>query len=292
MQYEGTTYRPPPEADTPLLQVTVGCAHNRCTFCNMYRDVNFRVISMDRVENDLKEIHYIFNRVERFFLVNGDAFVLSVRQLKQIAEKINKIFPECQTISMYASIRNIQTKTDAELRELKDLGINDLYIGVESGSDTVLSNINKGNTVAEAKIALQRITEAGIDHISNVILGAAGANKGLENAEATAAFINETQPKMIWMGSLAVFKGTELYNEIQSGLFKQATEMEILQEEQAFIQQLKLENVRILGQHPTNTIPIGGVLPGDKQKMIQMIDEGIKQMSKAQLLTVFNRAIM
>ncbi len=120
MQYEGTTYRPPPEADTPLLQVTVGCAHNRCTFCGMYRDVTFRRIAMAQIEADLRELRSIFPRSERIFLVNGDAFVLKTSRLKEIAEKVKHILPECRTISMYASIRNIRAKNDRELAELHD----------------------------------------------------------------------------------------------------------------------------------------------------------------------------
>ena len=133
MQYEGTTYRPPPEADTPLLQVTVGCAHNQCTFCGMYRDVTFRRIPMDQIEADLEELRGIFPKSERIFLVNGDAFVLKPSALKEIAEKIKRIFRECRTISMYASIRDIKAKSDHELIELRNIGLNDLYVGVESG---------------------------------------------------------------------------------------------------------------------------------------------------------------
>ena len=289
MQYEGTTYRPPPEADTPLLQVSVGCAHNRCTFCDMYRDVTFRRMPMDQIEADLQELRGIFPHSERIFLVNGDAFGLKTGRLREIAEKIKRIFPECRTISMYASIRNIKAKSDRELIELRNLGINDLYVGVESGWDKVLEHINKGHTVAEARDQLDRLNRAGIHHIANLMLGVAGLGNGLENARLTAAFLNQTGPGLIWVGTLAVFEGTELHAEMAPGTFIPATELEILEEEKALIDAIDLDDVRFYGVHPTNTVRVSGMLPQDKPKMIAAIDAGIERFGTRALSTAFAR---
>ena len=289
MQYEGTTYRPPPEADTPLLQVTVGCAHNRCTFCDMYRDVTFRRIPMDQIEADLKELRGIYPKSERIFLVNGDAFVLKTSAFKEITEKINRIFSKCRTISMYASIIDIKAKSDHELIELRNLGIYDLYVGVESGWDEVLEHINKGHSVAEATQQLDRLNRAGINHIANLMLGVAGIGNGLENAHLTAEFLNQTRPNLIWVGTLAVFEGTELHTEMAQGTFIPATELEILEEEKALINAIELDNVRFYGVHPTNTVRISGRLPQDKQRMIATIDEGIKKFGEKTLATAFAR---
>ena len=289
MQYEGTTYRPPPEADTPLLQVTVGCAHNRCTFCGMYRDITFRRIAMAQIEADLRELRSIFPRSERIFLVNGDAFVLKTSRLKEIAEKVKHIFPECRTISMYASIRNIRAKNDRELAELRNHGINDLYVGVESGWDKILQDINKGHTVAEARHQLDRLSRAGIHHIANLMLGVAGLGNCLENARLTAAFLNQTRPRLIWVGTLAVFEGTELHTQMAQGTFIPATEMEILEEEKALIDAIELDDVRFYGVHPTNTVRISGRLPQDKLEMIAAIDTGIEKIGTRTLSTVFSR---
>lgn len=289
MHYEGTTYRPPPEADSLLLQVTVGCAHNRCDFCDMYRDVTFRRIPMDQIEADLQETRGLFPKAVRIFLVNGEAFVLKTKFLKEIAEKIQRVFPECRTISMYASIRNIQSKTNRDLAELKQMGINDLYVGVESGWDHVLGRINKGHTVEEAKHHLDRLNKAGINHIANLMLGAAGSGKGIENARFTAAFINQTKPKLIWVGTLAIFEGTELYAQMKQGSFIPATEMEILEEEKTLIRNIELENVPFYGVHPTNTVRISGRFLKDKRKMIATIDQGILAHGKTALSTTFAR---
>ena len=292
MQYEGTTYRPPPEADTPLLQVTVGCAHNQCTFCDMYRDVSFRRVPMDRIEADLKELQGIFPKADRIFLVNGDAFVLKTDTLKSIAQKIKRIFPECRTISMYASINDIKAKNDQELIELRNLGINDLYVGVESGWDKVLERINKGHTVAEAKTQLERLDKAGVRHIANLMLGVAGIGKGLDNARLTAQFLNQTLPSLVWVGTLAIFEGTALHAEMARGAFIPATELEILEEEKALIDAIELENVRFYGVHPTNTVRISGLLPQDKPKMMAAIDAGISHFGKEGLTTAFARTTL
>ena len=289
MQYEGTTYRPPPEGDSPLLQVTVGCAHNCCRFCHMYRDVKFRKIPMDRIEADIEQIRDIYPRAERIFLVNGDAFVLRAARLKEIAATISSTIPECKTITMYASIRNIASKSDKDLEELRALGINDLYIGIESGWDTVLTHINKGHTAIEAKRQIERLNRAGIHHIANLMLGVAGRGNGLENARYTADFLNQTGPNLIWVGTLSIFKGTELYTERAQGSFDQATELEILEEEKALIKSIELEDVTFYGVHPTNTVPISGKLPRDKRQMIAKIDHGINHYGESALSIPFER---
>ena len=289
MQYEGTTYRPPPEADSLLLQVTVGCAHNRCRFCDMYRDVSFRRIPMDQIEADLQEARGIYPKAERIFLVNGDAFVLKAKRLNEIAEKIKSVFPECRTISMYASIRNIQSKSDQDLQELHRQGINDLYVGVESGWDEVLTRSNKGHTAAEARHQLDRLHRAGIKHVANLMLGVAGSGSGRVNARITADFLNHTRPGLIWVGTLGIFEGTELYADMQQGSFVPATEMEILEEEKRLIEGIELENVLFYGVHPTNTVRISGRLPRDKQKMIAQIDAGIIRYGEEALSSSFVR---
>ena len=290
MQFEGTTYRPPLEADSMLLQVTVGCAHNRCRFCNMYRDVKFRMVEIEQIKKDILEARQIYPKAERVFLVNGDAFVLPTKRLKEIAQLIIESFPECRTISMYSSIRNIRGKSDTELRELKNLKIDDLYVGVESGSATVIKNINKGHTVDEAARQLQRLNNIGINHISNLMLGVAGHGKGLENARHTAAFLNQVHPKLIWVGTLAPFKGTELYQEIEAGEFVQATELEILLEEKELIRSLNLENTTFYGVHPTNTVRVSGRMPEKREQMLDTIDKSILQYGEEVLTKTFHRS--
>ena len=214
MNLTGMVYRPPYEANSLLLQVTLGCSHNKCTFCYMYPDVKFTVCPMEQIEADIEEAARVCPDVERVFLEHGDAFVLSADRLTQIAEAIHRKLPKVKTIAMYASIQNIKHKTDTELRRLCDLGIGGLDVGVESGLDAALSYMNKGHTAAEAKEQLLRLTKAGITYSFNAILGCGGADLWRENADATADLINAVQPHLLFIGSLHAQPGCRLYNDI------------------------------------------------------------------------------
>ena len=194
MHYTGTIYRPPFEARSLLLQVTTGCSHNRCSFCTMYRDEQFRIEPLEQIEEDLEEAGEYVPGVTRVFLENGDPFALSADRLEQIAVMIHEYLPKVETIAMYASIKNVIGKTDEELSRLRMLGINELNIGVESGLDEALTYMNKGYTAEQAVFELKRLRAAGIDHGANIILGCAGAKLRHENAVATAALLNETKP--------------------------------------------------------------------------------------------------
>ena len=178
MNYTGPVYRPPWEADSLLLQVTVGCAHNRCTFCTMYRDTPFSIDPIEQIEKDIQEARRTYKTIKRIFLVNGDAFVLSGRRLKEIAEKIIEYIPEVEVITMYASINNIKSKTDEELLQLRNLRINDLWIGIETAHSETLNYLNKGFSLEETKVHLERLNQAGMDFYYGFMYGAAGKGPG------------------------------------------------------------------------------------------------------------------
>lgn len=275
MKYEGTTYRPPTEADNPLLQVTVGCSHNSCAFCNMYRDVRFRKIPLSRIREDIAELRGIHPKAGRMFLVNGDAFALDAAELGDIADSVRAGFPECEVISTYASIRNIRAKSDGELSALARKGINDLYVGIESGWDEVLSRLNKGFTVEEARRELGRLRNAGLRYRFSLVLGAAGRGRGLLNARRTADFINETRPDLVWAGTLAIFEGTPLFGEMEKGAFVPAPELEVLEEEKALIRGIRLKNLPFYGNHPFNLVPLAGIIDRDSAGMADAIDAAI-----------------
>ena len=203
-------YRPPFEAGSFLLEVTKGCSHNQCSFCTMYRDVPFRLLSMEDVETQIRDASVYATLINRVFLENGDAFVLSADKLKEIAELIHSYLPRVGTIAMYASIKNIRGKTDEELKTLRQMGINELNIGVESGLDEALEYMNKGYTSDEASYQLNRLKKAGIDYGANIIFGCAGPNLRKENAIATAKLLNETKPYLIFTGTFHADPGCPL----------------------------------------------------------------------------------
>lgn len=273
MNLTGIVYRPPYEANSLLLQVTLGCSHNKCTFCTMYPDVPFRVCPMDQVEADIEEAVCVCPDVTRVFLEHGDAFVLSADRLLQIADIIHRKLPRVETIAMYASIKNIRAKTDEELRQLRSAGINGLDIGVESGLDAALSYMNKGHTADEAREQLLRLTGAGMEYSFNAILGCGGADLWRENADATADLINAVQPHLLFIGTLHAEPGCRLYQDMRSGAFRECTIGQLLDEQERLLGRLDLRDTYYFGSHPSNVVPMQGRLPEQKQDMIEAVRE-------------------
>jgi radical SAM superfamily enzyme YgiQ (UPF0313 family) len=239
----------------------------------MYPDVQFKVCPMEEVEADIEEATRYCPNVKRVFLEHGDAFVLSAEKLLKIADAIHRKLPKVETIAMYASIQNIRRKTDAELRRLRDAGINGLDIGVESGLDEALTMMNKGHTAQESIEQLQRLKKAGIDFTLNIILGCGGAELWRENAEATAAMINAVQPRQIFTGTLHAEPGCKLYGEMQSGTFHECTFRQLLDEQELLLSRLELEECYYFSSHPSNVMPMQGWLPKHKQDMLEAVRE-------------------
>lgn len=289
MKYTGPIYRPPYEVDSLLLQVTVGCTHNKCTYCTMYKDVKFNIESDEQIERDLKEAKENYANVRRVFLVNGDAFVLPANRLKSIAQLIKKYFPLTQVITMYASINNIKTKTDEELVMLRNLGINDLWVGIETGNEETLRYMNKGFDLEESYKQLLRLNQANIRHIDIIIFGGAGKGKGLQNAKDTAKLINTSRPTGISITTLGTFGDSELAKDIKLGKFIPADELEILQEQKEFIKLVEVKNVKYLGIHGINTVRFDAVLPKEKQSSIDKINFAIESLDKDFLNSVPER---
>lgn len=273
MHYTGTIYRPPFEARSLLLQVTTGCSHNRCSFCTMYRDEPFRVEPLEQIEEDLAEARQYVPNVTRVFLENGDPFALSADRLEQIAVMIHAYLPRVETIAMYASVKNVIGKSDEELRRLRNLGINELNIGVESGLDEALTYMNKGYTADRAKYELNRLKSAGIDYGANIILGCAGPERRHENAVATAALLNETKPYLIFTGTIHSDPGCPLYEDMQSGRFVESTCGEYLDEEEELLERLDHTDCYLFGLHPSNIVTMHGNLPEDKAAMLELVSK-------------------
>ncbi|KAB7888865.1 radical SAM protein [Poseidonibacter ostreae] len=290
MKFTGITYRPPPESNTMLLQVTAGCAHNNCTYCSMYTNVKFKVENIEQIEKDLQEAKRIYEAQKRIFLVNGDAFVLSAKKLKIISNKILEYFPMMETISMYSSIRNIMTKTDEELKELReDYKINDLWVGVETGDADILKSFNKGYTMDDTYTQLHRLNKVGIDYNCKLMLGTGGTGKGIEVAKKTAKLINETKPKMVRETTLGFFEGTQLLSDVDNGVFTPASELEILEEQKKLIELIDVEDIHFASNHHINAVSVQGYLPIQRQRMIDSIDYFINISDKSFLNSVSKR---
>ena len=284
LNYNGTIYRPPLEAYTLLLPVTEGCSHNRCKFCNMYRDVKFRMLSTAEIEAWLAEIRRVngdyCDELDRVYLVGADPFALSASNLERVINLIRKYLPNVKVVSMYAAIRNIMSKTDAQLERLKNLGVNDLYVGVESGLDAVLTFLNKGNTVADVRRQCQR---------SLLMLGAAGKGRGAENAVATAELLNDIKPDKILINTMTAFPDTELAAEVQLGNFTAAGETENLTEEKILVENLDLPDTYFWAAHSMDSVPIAGYLRDGRQQMISTLNHAIANMDDELFSKTFRR---
>ena len=293
LNYNGTIYRPPLEAYTLLLPVTEGCSHNRCKFCTMYRDVKFRMLSAEEIEAWLQEISRVngaaCEEVERIYLVGADPFAIAASNLERVIGLIKNFLPNVEVISMYAAIRNIMSKTDAQLERLKNLGVNDLYVGVESGLEDVLKYLHKGNTVEDVRRQCARLNRIGIRHRAMLMPGAAGKGRGAENALASAELLNDIKPEVILLTTMSAFPDSELAKEIERGNFTAAGETEILTEEKILLENLNLPETYFWAAHSLDSVRIAGYLNKSRDKMIQTLQRAIDNMDEEKFNRTFKR---
>ncbi|MBK5254247.1 MAG: radical SAM protein [Peptostreptococcaceae bacterium] len=276
MHYTGEVYRHPMEGYTPLLEVTIGCSHNECTFCTMYRETPFRVSPTEHIKEDLQELKSVYGHLKRINLVNADPFALSSDKLGTIASLVIEAFPDIETITCYASIKNLKNKSVDDLKMLKALRYNDLHIGIETAYAPALKMMNKGFTVEDAYTQLSKLKAAGFRYDALLMLGSASKGNSEINVRETAKLLNETQPYMVSIMPTSVTLGSELEVLCKNGEYIESTELEMLEEEMLLIRSLKLEDSYFFGSHNFNLVPISGNLNTDKDKILTHIDEAIK----------------
>lgn len=277
MRYEGTVYRPPSEARSLIIQVTIGCAHNRCTFCSMYKDKKFRVRELSEIIEDLEFARKIYPKVSRVFLADGDALVLSAEKLAVVLDKINQLFPECERVSAYATPKDILRKDENELKLLKSKGLLLLYMGIESGDDDLLKKIDKGASVNDMIQAGRKAKEAGLALSVTMISGLGGLKGSNSHAEGCAKIVNDIQPEYASFLTLMLEENTKLYEEYKSGEFKILEPIDVLSELRLFIQNTNLKDCVFRANHASNYISLAGTLGRDKQKLLREIDTALEE---------------
>lgn len=288
MHYTGQVYRHPIEANTPLLEVTAGCSHNKCSFCTMYRETPFQVSPYSHIEEDLQELKQQGYPVKRIFLVNGEPFILSTKKLIKIGELIHQYFPKIETITCYASIKSIMSKTVDDLKKLRSIGYNELHIGLESAYQPALQQMNKGFDVSQAYESLEKLQQASIDYDAIIMLGVAGKNKGREHIEATAKLLNQYPPYLISIMTTSVSPGTPLETMRNQGDFIECSEAEALEEEILLLELLECKDAYFFGGHNYNLIGVNGPM-GKKQEIIKYIQSQMKQIDNEILDSVYPR---
>lgn len=262
---------PQDEVHTFLLPVTIGCSHNACLFCSMYKGEKFSLVSWSKIEMQLKHGD---TYTERVFLTGADPLVIGFDKMLRLMELIEHYLPYCACVASYASIRSISNYTKEELSVLHNKGLRLLYIGFETGCDEVLQLMNKGHTVAEAVAQAKKLNKANLSFNSIVVYGIAGQNKSVENALATAKMLNQFKTNKIITMSLSVFLGTKLDLMVRRGDFIPAANRERLIEVKTLLEKLEVKAPTIFDTtHPTNILRIKGMLPYDQEKLIKEIDK-------------------
>ncbi|HYE81458.1 MAG TPA: radical SAM protein [Clostridia bacterium] len=275
MRYDGSIYRPPSEAQSLIIQATIGCSHNKCTFCSMYKDKKFRIRDVEEIFADIEEGKRSYRRVSRVFLADGNALAMKADDLKRILLKIHELMPECERVGIYSSPGDILRKSVDELRELRELGLGIVYMGLESGCDEILRSIRKGVTSREMVEAGKKLIGSGIKLSITLISGIGGKALWKEHALASARVINEIDPHYLGLLTLLVEPGTEMEQQIAKGGFELLDPGEVMEETRLLIENLNLHNCVFRSNHASNYFALAGALPQDKHRLLQEIEKAM-----------------
>lgn len=275
MHYEGDIIRPPSEAFSIILQATVGCSHNRCTFCGAYRDRTFRIKEDAVIEADLAFAAAHCRRQQTLFLADGNALAIPQVRLVRLLALIRDKLPWVRRISLYANARDILRRSAQELRQLRELGMSRLYMGLESGHDPTLLAIDKGADAAEMISAGRRVREADIFLSVTVLLGIGGREYSQEHARATAAVLNRMAPNQVAALTLMLLEGTPLARAYDEGRFELPDQHGLLQELRTLLTALELERAQFQANHASNYVELDGRLSRDKERLLARIDQAL-----------------
>ena len=271
MRYKGKVYRPPSEAYSLIVQVTYGCSHNRCAFCDMYDDKHFAMRPMAEIREDFELARRVYKRVERVFLADGDALMRKTADLIEILGLIYGLFPECERVSCYASPASLQVKSEDELRMLRARGLQMVYMGLESGCDAVLTRMQKGHDAAVIVAAGQKARRCGFALSVTAISGLGSVELWRQHAMDTARAVSEMKPDYLGLLTLMVERGTPLEGWVRNGEFTLLSPLEVLKETELFLQQVDSEGTVFRANHASNYLTLKGTLNGDRESLLGQI---------------------
>lgn len=274
MQYEGTLYRPPSEAYSLIIQVTIGCAHNKCTFCNMYREKKFRVRTKEEIMKDLDECYsYYGARVRRVFFADGDALVVKTEMLLELLQYVHEKFPFVERIASYGTAKDVLKKSEEDLKALAEAGLELIYLGAESGDDRVLEHINKGVTAAEIIEAGQKLKRCGLKTSVTLISGLGGRKGIREHAIKSAELITGMNPEYASFLTLRLYEGTKMNEEVKSGQMELITPDEIVEEMELFLKHVDSPGTIFRTNHASNYFVLAGTLNEDIPRMLAEMED-------------------
>jgi radical SAM superfamily enzyme YgiQ (UPF0313 family) len=278
MRYYGAVIRPPSEAESYLLQLTLGCSHGRCSFCGTYLDKPFRTRSIQEVLEDIAEAGEEIPDARRAFLCDGNALVLSTRRLVESLDALGSAFPLLRRVSTYANARDLLNKSDDDLALLRQKKLDIIYLGLESGSDEVLRRIDKGATATEMVEAVHKARRAGMRVSVIALLGIGGAELSAQHAEQTARVVSAMDPQYLSLLTLMLVPGTELYRQWKSGDFQAMQPEDLLVELRQILVHLDgLSRCIFRTNHASNYLPLAGTLSRDKEQLLRVLDHAVSQ---------------
>ena len=258
MNYEGNIIRPPSEAHSIILQVSVGCSHNKCTFCGAYKDVRFRIKDDETINEDIAFAARYCKNQKRVFLADGDALIIPTARLEKIFYSIRQQLPWVSRISLYGNAKSILRKTVDELKRFKELGLDRVYMGLESGHDPTLKNIRKGVNPEQMVEAAEMVREAELFLSVTVLLGIAGSLQSVDHARETGRILTRMKPNQIAALTLMLLENTPLFNDARSGTFQLPDQKMLLEELKILVESIKLDRVQFQANHASNSLPISG----------------------------------
>ena len=263
MRYKGKVYRPPSEAYSLIVQVTYGCSHNRCAFCEMYDDKHFSMRPMQEIREDFELARRVYHRVDRVFLADGDALMRRTEDLVEILGLVYGLFPECERVTCYASPASLQVKSEDDLRLLRQKGLKMVYMGLESGCDAVLERMRKGHTAAAIVAAGQKAKRCGLTLSVTAISGLGSVELWQQHALDTARAVSEMKPD--YLGLLT------LMGWVKDGSFTVLGPLEVLKETELFLQHVDSEGTVFRANHASNYLTLKGTLNGDREALLAQI---------------------
>ena len=283
-EYEGVVIRPPSEANSLILQYTIGCSHNRCIFCPAYNEKRFRVRSIAEMETEVRECLPALSDSRRIFLADGDALAAPLKDLLALLSLLRSSFPKLQRIGMYANAGNILARTLEELRQLREAGLGILYLGIESGDDELLRWMAKGATAKDMEAAGRRVKEAGIKLSVTVLLGIGGEERSQEHARATGRLLSAMEPDYVGALTTMVVPGTPLHRLQKQGRFRLPQPFAILSELATMLEHTTMTRGLFFANHASNYLPLRVRMPAERDKAVGEIRELIKQGNASLLL--------
>jgi radical SAM superfamily enzyme YgiQ (UPF0313 family) len=276
MHYEGNCIRPPSEAYSILLQVTLGCSHNQCTFCGTYKDKRFWIKDDQIILSDILFASKYMRKQDRVFLMDGDALIIPQKRLVWILERIKEHLPWVKRVGTYANTKSIDKKSHQELVELRERGLNKIYLGVETGDDEVRKKVRKGTNAQQCLEMGKKVKDAGMELVVMVLLGIAGKERSLVHARATGELLSAMDPSYVAALTLILIPGTPLWEEHEKGDFEMPDEKGLLLEMKEMISHLHLSNGIFASNHASNYLSVKVHLPEGKREAMDRIDAALK----------------